>query len=66
MRGLIERAPDPNDARIFLYKPSAEFLKYCGLASIDELPEYTLLAELKNKELAAMEKEGQEQENAKT
>ena len=40
MRGLIERVRDQEDSRAFLYMVSADFLKFLGVASISELPEY--------------------------
>ena len=40
MRGLIERVRDQKDSRAFLYMVSADFLKFLGVASISELPEY--------------------------
>ncbi|MBI2021156.1 SMC-Scp complex subunit ScpB [Candidatus Giovannonibacteria bacterium] len=44
MRGLIERTRDPKDTRSFYYKVSADFLKFLGLSSITDLPEYGALA----------------------
>lgn len=40
IRGLIEKIPDPKDARTFVYKPSFELLAHLGVKSIVELPEY--------------------------
>ncbi|OGF61739.1 SMC-Scp complex subunit ScpB [Candidatus Giovannonibacteria bacterium RIFCSPLOWO2_01_FULL_44_40] len=40
MRGLIERVRDSKDSRAYLYRVSADFLKFLGLASISDLPEY--------------------------
>lgn len=40
IRGLIERYPDPVKSNIYLYQASFDLLKYLGIASIDELPEY--------------------------
>jgi len=40
IRGLVERIPNPNDSRSFLYKPSFKLLQYLGIGSISELPEY--------------------------
>jgi len=40
MRGLIERVRDPKDSRAYLYRTSADFLKFLGLASVSDLPEY--------------------------
>lgn len=40
IRGLIERASDPNDARSFLYKPTIELLSHLGVSDITTLPEF--------------------------
>jgi segregation and condensation protein B len=40
IRGLIEKIPDPKDARRYFYKPSFETLSYMGIKSVAELPEY--------------------------
>ncbi len=40
IRGLVERIPNPNDQRTFLYKPTMELLKYLGFTSFENLPEY--------------------------
>lgn len=40
MRGLVERIDNPKDARSFLYRASFNFLKYLGLARIEDLPQY--------------------------
>ena len=40
MRGLIERESSTLDERIFLYKPSTDTLRYLGVTSIEELPEW--------------------------
>lgn len=40
VRGLIEKVPNPKDARTSLYKPSFELLAHLGIQSINELPEY--------------------------
>src|SRR3989338_2402550 len=44
MRGLIERVRDPKDSRAYLYRVSGDFLKFLGLKSITDLPEYGALA----------------------
>lgn len=38
IRGLIERKPNPKDSRTYLYKVSIEFLKFLGLARMEDLP----------------------------
>ena len=40
MRGLIERLKDPKDSRSYLYRISKDFLKWLGLTSVSDLPEY--------------------------
>lgn len=40
IRGLIEKNPDPEDARRFIYKPTFELLSYMGVERAEELPEY--------------------------
>lgn len=40
IRGLVERVENPKDARSFLYKISMDFLKYLGVASVNELPSF--------------------------
>lgn len=45
MRGLIDRTRDQKDSRAFLYRVSADFLKFLGIASISELPEYGSFAQ---------------------
>ena len=41
IRGLIERAKDEKDARTYAYNISHEFLKYLGISSLSELPEFS-------------------------
>lgn len=46
-RGLVERIANPEDAREYLYRPTAETLAHLGAAKVEELPEYaTILREL--------------------
>lgn len=40
VRGLIEKVPNPNDQRSFLYKPTFEFLSHLGVSRIEDVPEY--------------------------
>ncbi len=40
LRGLIEKIPSKLDERIFLYTPTSDALKYLGITSVQELPEY--------------------------
>ena len=43
MRGLIEKTPNPHDARSFLYQTTTEFLMHLGLNSVKDLPEFEKL-----------------------
>ncbi len=45
MRGLVERIKDPKDSRAFLYKISSDFLKFLGLSSVSQLPDFGALGE---------------------
>jgi len=56
IRGLIEKTPNPNDARSFLYKPTFSLLSFLGISNINELPEY----EDVRKEIDRFEQEQQE------
>lgn len=40
IRGLLEREPHPQHANIFLYRLSSDFLKFLGLSSVKDLPDY--------------------------
>lgn len=40
IRGLIDRYPDPQRSNVYLYRPSFDLLKYLGITSIEQLPEY--------------------------
>ncbi len=51
VRGLVERIPNPQDARTFLYQPTFDTLHHLGLAKLEDLPQYQ---EIKNN-LAAPE-----------
>ncbi|MBZ1348820.1 MAG: SMC-Scp complex subunit ScpB [Candidatus Liptonbacteria bacterium] len=46
IRGLAEKIPHPNRNNIYLYAPSFELLKYFGINSVEELPEYPKYREL--------------------
>lgn len=50
-RGLLERVPNPTDAREYLYRPTVELLAHLGVTKGDELPEYGKISN----ELAAFE-----------
>lgn len=45
IRGLVERIPNPKDARSYLYKPTLELLSHLGTSKIEELPEYQQVRE---------------------
>jgi len=45
VRGLVERVPNPGDARSYLYKPSLDLLKYFGISRIEDVPEYERVKE---------------------
>ncbi|MEK9186135.1 MAG: SMC-Scp complex subunit ScpB [Patescibacteria group bacterium] len=48
LRGLIERELDPKRGNAFIYRPSLEFLKFMGIASANDLPEFEKLSKLIN------------------
>jgi segregation and condensation protein B len=41
IRGLVERVQHKSDQRTFLYKPTFDLLRYLGIESVEELPEYS-------------------------
>ena len=49
IRGLVERFPHPERAQVYLYRPSALFLKHIGMESEGTLPEYQTLREVVQK-----------------
>lgn len=54
VRGLIERADNPNDSRGYLYSLSMDFLKKIGIGSVKELPDYESLS--RNEKIEAIVK----------
>lgn len=40
MRGLIEKVPNPNDARSSNYQITTEFLQQLGISSVNDLPSF--------------------------
>ncbi len=40
VRGLVERVAHPKDSRIWLYRPSLDFLKFMGVEKLEKLPQY--------------------------
>lgn len=45
MRGLIEKIPNPNDARGSLYQITTDMLQQLGITKIEDLPEFSKLVE---------------------
>lgn len=43
IRGLVEKIPNPDDARANLYQVTTEFLQHMGLTAIADLPEFNQL-----------------------
>ena len=39
-RGLLERAPNPDDSREYLYRPTTDLLAHLGIAAVAALPDY--------------------------
>lgn len=52
VRGLVDKIPNPADARSFLYRPTFELLSWLGVKEISELPDYRQVID----ELAAVVK----------
>jgi len=50
-RGLLERVPNPDDAREYLYRPTVELLAHLGITELSQLPDHAAVAA----ELAAFE-----------
>lgn len=40
IRGLIEKVPNPDDARITKYQTTFETLRFLGITSVEELPQF--------------------------
>ena len=40
VRGLVDKIPNPADARSFLYRPTFELLSWLGVKELSELPDY--------------------------
>ena len=62
VRGLVERAPHPQDQRSFVYRPTIALYAHLGITKKEELPHYAEMME----EIAAyrMREEKQEPESA--
>jgi segregation and condensation protein B len=55
MRGLIEKIPNPNDARGSLYQITTEFLQQLGITSVKDLPDFDeLVAKIQLPETAGL------------
>jgi len=56
MRGLVEKIPNPDDARGSLYRVTTEFLQHLGLTRVEDLPDFTeLVAKIKLPEIPPAE-----------
>lgn len=40
IRGLVEKIPNPNDQRSFLYRATFDLLSHLGISRVEDLPEY--------------------------
>jgi len=49
LRGLVDRAPDPERPNAYIYRPSFDLLKYLGISKTDDLPDYQKFRELVEK-----------------
>lgn len=68
VRGLVEKVPNPEDQRSFLYRPTFELLSYLGISRVEELPEYgttNISIEEFNKEFSTPDEHagGEQQQN---
>lgn len=45
MRGLVDKIPNPHDARGSLYQVTTEFLQQLGITSMQDLPDFQKLVE---------------------
>ncbi len=45
IRGLVEREQDEKDARVYIYRPTIDVLKFLGISSLKDLPEVESLAQ---------------------
>ena len=43
IRGLIERVPNPEDQRSYLYRPTFDALAHVGVTKVEDLPDYEAL-----------------------
>lgn len=63
IRGLVEKAPSLEDARVFLYGPTLELLAFLGITKRDELPEFDALTKLAETFVKTEQKEESEKVN---
>lgn len=47
IRGLVERIPHPKKNNAYLYRPTSDLLRYLGISSKEDLPEFSKYQELK-------------------
>lgn len=66
VRGLVEKIPNPKDARGYLYRPTFDLLSYLGIATIEELPEYQNVREEIRQFETEQRKEQEEGKNNET
>lgn len=59
IRGLIERVRDTKDSRTYVYRVSRDFLKFLGITSISDLPEYGSFAKKLEEFIASQPTEAQ-------
>lgn len=59
MRGLIERIPNPQNQRGYLYQPTIGLLGHLGVTHVEELPEFATVQQ----ELESFERELNEEDN---
>lgn len=64
MRGLVERGENEKDARSFLYAVGFDFMKYLGIARLEDLPEYASLRGAAEPESSAAREHTNEMMNA--
>ena len=63
MRGLIEKIPNPSDARGSVYQITTEFLQQLGLTSVADLPDFAeLVSKIQLPEIAERNAESMAQE----
>lgn len=43
VRGLVERIPNPEDGRAFLYRTTFDLLQHLGIKRVEDLPDYATL-----------------------